>query len=401
MRKTHKLAILYPASVPWIARCLDGIRRYAREHANWNLISSPPTLPGAEESALTVRQMQGWKGDAMIVVTSDAQELRAARRMRIPVVNLAGGLRNSFGIPRVMVDHFQAGRMAANHLLDRGLRQLAFFGWSGVWYSELRRRGFFERALEAGVRSECFLRTAAEDSRLKWPERIAGPAKWLVSLPRPCGVFAVHDYRAQFLIEVCAEAGLRIPEDIALVGMDNDETICEHSLPTLTSISRNSERVGWEAMALLNRMLKGRPQNDDIFIEPDAVIARQSTDRQYCADPLVQSVLDFVRGNLKASVNIAVIAERFGVSKRTLEMRFKRSSGATPHHFITNLRVQFAQALLQMPQKRTIEQIARECGFGTPATVHAAFQRYVGKSPAVFRREHARKPSTGFKPQAI
>jgi LacI family transcriptional regulator len=333
--------------------------------------------------------MGGWKGDALIVATNDPKELRAAKNMRIPAVNLAGGQSNSSGIPRVTVNHFEAGRMAARHLLDRGLRNLAYFGWSDLWYSEQRRRGFFETAAKAGVKCNSFRRTALEESELKWPKRIAGPAKWISSLPRPCGIFAVHDYRAQFLIEVCAEIGLRIPEDIALIGMDNDEIICNHSIPTLSSVSRNSERVGWEAMSLLERMLRGNRKINDVLIDPDRVIARQSTDKQYCSDPLVQSAIDCVRENFAARINIATIAERLGVSKRTLETRFKSSAGTSPHHFITRLRIHYAQTLLQLPQKRTIEQIARECGFGTTTTVYTAFQRYVGKSPAAFRKTPA------------
>jgi LacI family transcriptional regulator len=198
----------------------------------------------------------------------------------------------------------------------------------------------------------------------------------------------VHDYRAQFLIEVCTEAGLRIPEDIAVIGMDNDETICEHSVPTITSISRNSARVGWEAMSLLDRMLHGERHLDDLLIEPDGVIARRSTDRQYCADELVQKALDLVRENLSTQINIAALAEHLGISKRTLETRFKKNSNTSPHEAITRLRLQHAKALLQMPQKRTIEQIASECGLGTPATFHAVFRRLEGKTPANFRREY-------------
>jgi len=175
MRKTYKLAILYPASVPWFAKCLDGIRHYAREHGEWCFICSPPTLSGAEESALTVRNMLGWKGDALMICSNEEKELRAARRMGIPVVNFGGGLRDSCGIPRVMVDHYQAGALAASHLLERGLRHLAFFGWSGLWYSEQRRQGFIDRAAREGVSCDSFLRTAGEDFRLKWPERVAGP----------------------------------------------------------------------------------------------------------------------------------------------------------------------------------------------------------------------------------
>jgi len=281
------------------------------------------------------------------------------------------------------------GQLAADHLLDRGLRHLAFFGWSDLWYSKQRQAGFCERAAGAGVKVDSFLQPAAgEKARMTWPKRIEGPARWLASLPCPCGVFAVQDYRAQFLVETCEEAGIRIPEDIALVGMDNDETICEHSVPTLTSVSRNSEQVGWEAMALLERLIQGaQTPADDLILDPDKIIARKSTDRQYCSDALVQKAVDLVRDNLCQQFNITDIAEQLGVSKRTLELRFQQSVKSSPHEFFTRLRVQRAQALLQMPQKRTVEQIALECGFGTPATVYAAFQRLLGDTPAGIRRK--------------
>ena len=332
--------------------------------------------------------MHGWKGDAIIIASNNLAELQHARRMGIPVVNLAGGLAKSHGIPRVRVNDQLAGRMAASHLLDRGLRHLAFFGWSDHWYSEQRRRGFSQRAAEAGARVDSFVVPVGEGEKLSWTKRIAGPAKWVASLPRPCGVFAVHDYRAQFLLEACNEADLRVPEDIALIGMDNEETICEHSDPPLSSVSRNSERLGWEVMLLLERLLRGEPAPaEDLLVDPDKVFARKSTDRQYCTDPLVQSAVDWVRDNLGQQVNIRDVAEQLGVSKRTLEMRFQQSTGHSPHEFFTRLRVQHAQALLQTPQRLTVEQIATKCGFGTPATVYAAFRRYLGDSPSTLRRK--------------
>ena len=394
MRKsaTPRVAIVYPASVPWIARCIDGVRRYAREQGDWRVFSSPPTLSGAEESALTLRSMRGWKGDAIIAASSDEDELRFARRLGIPVVNLAGGSAKSHGIPRVMVNHFNAGRLAADHLLSRGLRHLAFYGWKGLWYSEQRRLGFTERAMEAGAECECFLRAPRQDARLSWPKRISALASWLRSLARHTGVFAVHDYRAQLIVEACQEAELRIPEDIAVIGMDNDETICEHSVPSLTSVSRNSEQVGWEAGALLDRMMQGAPlPTTDLVLEPDGVVARQSTAMLYCTDPVLVRAIDYLKSRLNKRFNIDQVAEHSGVSKRTLEMRFRENLQASPHDFLTRLRVQHAQALAQMPRKRSVQQIALECGFVSVAAFHAAFRRLTGESPGSFRKRHSRK----------
>jgi LacI family transcriptional regulator len=395
MRKTvpKKVAILLPTSIPWIALCIDGIRRFAREHGGWHLFSSPPAVRGTGESALALRSMRGWKGDAIIVVSDSEDELRYARRIRIPVVNLGGGLARSFGVPRVMVNHYKAGRLAADHLLGRGLRHLAFFGWQDMWYSDQRQLGFSDRARDAGVECNVLLRASRDESNMDWVRRIAVVARWLASLPRPSGIFAVHDYRSQFLVEACQEAGLRIPADIAVLGMDNNEAVCEHSVPTLSSVSRNSQRVGWEAAALLDRLMRGDEHPiEELFLDPDGIVARQSTAMQYCGNPLVQSALDYMREHLREQFNISAVAEHTGASKRTLEMRFRESLGSSPHVLLTKLRVECAESLLSMPQKRTIEQIAAECGFGTATTFYAAFRRMTGQSPASFRRESSRFP---------
>src|SRR5579862_2095893 len=254
----RRVAIVYPSSVVWIGRCIDGIRRYAREVGHWHLLSSPPALRGVGGS-VSLTEMHGWNGDGVIALIDTEHELCAARAMGMPVVNLGSWLPKSFGIPRILVNHFKAGRMAADHLLSRGLRHLAFFGWKDAWYANQRRLGFVERAKEAGVECAVLLRNLHEESGKNWTERIAEPARWLVAMPRPCGVFAMHDFMAQLLMEACQQAKLRIPDDIVMMGMDNDQTICEHSVPTLTSISRNSPQVGWEAAALLDRIMNGEP----------------------------------------------------------------------------------------------------------------------------------------------
>jgi LacI family transcriptional regulator len=390
MRKTvpRKVAILCPTSIPWISLCIDGIRRFAREQGGWHLFSSPPTMHGTGESNLSIRSMRGWKGDAVVVLSSEEDELRYAHQIGLPVVNLGGGAAKSYGIPRVMVNHHKAGRMAADHLLGRGLRHLAFFGWQDLWYSEQRQMGFIGRAREAGVECEVLLRTSRNESSKNWPQRIASLTRWLVSLPRPVGIFAVQDYRAQFLMEACQEAGLRIPDDIAVVGMDNNEAVCDHLAPTLSSVSRNSQEVGWEAAALLDRILRGeKPPMDDVLIDPDGVIARQSTAMQYSESPVVQNALDYMREHLREQFNIAAVAEHSKASKRTLEMHFRESLGSSPHTFLTKLRVERAENLLGLPQKLSIGEIANQCGFGTATTFYAAFRRVTGQSPASFRRQ--------------
>jgi LacI family transcriptional regulator len=390
MRKSEsrKIALAYPVSVPWFARFVKGIRSYVKENArDWRLFSSPPSLHGTAESAMTIRSLQGWRGDGIILASNDEQELQLTREMDIPVINLAAGLADAHGIPRVMVNHFRAGQMAAEHLLGQGLGNFAFFGWEGVWYSDQRRLGFGSQVAQSGTTFSSFLQSPRVAASQNWTQGMADMTKWIESLPKPVGIFAVHDYRAQLLIEACQEAQLRIPDDVAVIGMDNDEVTCDYSVPTLTSVSRNSERVGWETSALLDRLMEGHPPpREDVLLEPDGVVARQSTDKLYSADPVVQRALDYMRENLAAQFNVVHLAGHAAVSKRTLEMRFREATGTSPHDYLVRLRMRHAQLLLAQPKKCTIEQIAFECGFGTLPTFYSAFRRATGKSPAAFRR---------------
>src|SRR5438105_506797 len=152
---SRRIAFITADNAPWISHCLSEIQTYAVERG-WTVFTGPPTIATAGEWALNLHSMRDWPGDGIIVATNDKSELRIARRMSIPVVNLAGGNAGCYGVPRVMVNHLKIGRIAAEHLLERGLRHLAYYGVGGRWFSAQRERGFAQRAAEAGVRVTVF-----------------------------------------------------------------------------------------------------------------------------------------------------------------------------------------------------------------------------------------------------
>ncbi len=384
-----RIAIIHPVSAPWVARIMDGIHQYAQEHGGWHIFLIPPSAYGAEKSIRSLRSMQGWRGDGMLVATNNPDDLRYAKRQGIPTVNLASGLQDRHGIPRVSVDNYAAGRLAAEHLLERGLTHLAFFGWSNLWYSELRCQGFRDRAAEAGLECNILLQPWDDDRELNWAQRMAIPAKWLATLPLPCGIFAAQDFKAQLLLDACSEAGLRVPDDIAIIGMDNNDTICEHSVPTLTSISRNSKRVGYEAATLLDRIIQRESGTDsEILIPPDHVVVRESSDMMYSSDPLVRAAIEYMRQHLRQTFNIEAVAEHLNVSKRKLERSFAQATDSSPHQYLTKLRIMHAQAIMKRNPKMAMESVGAECGFGSATTFHAAFQRITGMAPSAFRKHH-------------
>jgi LacI family transcriptional regulator len=335
--------------------------------------------------------MNGWRGDGILIAANEAAELRIAKQWGIPAVNLATGLKHLYGIPRVAVDNYAAGRMAAEHLLENGLTQLAFFGLKLLWYSEQRCRGFKDRADEAGVPCHVLIRPWSDDQELDWIRQITVLTGWLRSLPIPCGIFAAQDFKARLLLDACCETRLQVPDDIAIIGMDNNETLCEHSIPRLTSISRNSVRVGYEAAALLHRLIRGEPAaGQEILIPPDRIVARESSDMLYCADPLVRQAIEYMREHLRGSYNMETLAGILGVSKRKLERNFALAAGCAPHRYLTRLRIRHAQALMQMDPGKNMETVAAECGFGSSTTFSTAFQRTAGQKPSAYRAKMAR-----------
>lgn len=397
MRKPDpkRTTILCPAPIPTVARLLAGIRDYARSRPGWHLISSPPAVFRSHGAALDLQFVRSWRGDGILTSSINPEELRLIRKAGIPAVNLAGHLPENLGVPRVLVNDYQVGRMAAEHLLGLGLTSLAFLGQREPWFARQRLLGFRERAAEAGLDCEVLLQRIDGRTRQGWLKRVDEMAAWASSLPRPTGVFAVHDYRARLLLEACYLSGIKVPEELAVVGVDNDESICLHTAPTISSVSCNLEKVGWEAASLLDRLMGGaRVPKHDTFIEPERVVARQSTDRLFCDDPVAQRAMDFMQGHLGESFNMERLAEAIGVSKRTLETRFRGALKKTPHEFLNGLRVARAKALMRNAPERPLERIAEECGFGSTSAFYDVFRRHTGESPGGFRKGGRRAAQT-------
>lgn len=383
MKSSPKIAIIYPASVPWMGLFVDGIRRFAHQFGGWRLYTSPPGLASTGESSHSVKSLVGWKGDAGIAVVSSEEEAEVAKGLSVPVINISTWVKSTYGLPRVGVDNWMAGRLAADHLIEKGLTNLVYLGWRDVYYSEQRMLGFVDRARERGLTPEVRLDSPVDVGHSNWGERLGVLEQWLSGLSHPCGIFAVHDYRAQLLMEACDGAGLRVPHDVAVMGMDNDVITCEHSMPTLTSVSRNSDLIGWETASLIHRILSGEGGGDEeILVPSDGVVARQSTDMLYLSDQVVQIAASYMISHLRQSFNMEEVARHAGVSKRTLEMRFRSSTGKSPHQFLTEARIAHAQKLISRPDKKTLRSVASECGFSSYPAFFSAYQKVTGTQPS-------------------
>ena len=347
--RAKRVALAFPVSLSWAAAVADGVAEYARQQGGWDFTTSPPTLPQADEFALTVYSLKDWPGDGVIAVFGDAAECRVARRLKVPVVSLGGNLHDC-GLPQVRVDTYAVGRMAAEYLLAIGLRRLAYYGLRGHWYSQERQRGFLDRARKAGASCEVFEAPAFTDPRTSWQRRRTAVGQWLKKLVLPVGVLAVHDYRARVLVDECVRLGLDVPHNVAVLGVGNDLTACEFCQPSLSSVSPAPRQVGYEAAALLDRLMAGQPAPQrDLLIPPDGVVSRRSTDTMAVDDPNVSAAVHYMQDHLGEVFGIERVMKQVAVSRRRLHDQFQRLLNYTPYGYLCHLRVQRAKLLLAAP----------------------------------------------------
>lgn len=385
MIRRPKIAVALPDSKPWgITRFFNGVNEYARAH-QWLLTSCPVNLESADDFPLEWSRLKSWRVDGIILQANDPSTSRLLSQSGIPMVNIGEDLGPEDEIPRVAQNNPVVGRLAAEHLISLGLKNLAYHGVQGRWYSDERMQGFKQAAKAMGHKVNSFCLPHMTRDAL-WNERYGPIKSWLKTLPLPAGIFAVHDYRALIVLSACREAGLRVPEDIAVIGSDNDLMVCEFSTPTLTSVCVNAYRMGYEASRLLDQLMHRKaPVQELVLIDPSEVVARASTDVQHSDDPVVRQAMLYMRNHLSESFKMDNVAEAVGVSRRSLEMRFRADRNVSPGEFLMNLRLQKAKAILSANTRLSAEEIARVCGFGTGKNLRAAFARVLNASPNDFR----------------
>jgi len=319
-------------------------------------------------------------------VILNQDDIRAVRRLGIPAVNNASTLCDMAGIPRVRPDHYAMGRLAAEHLLERGLRRLAYYGLQGFWFSDLRRQGFVDRAEQAGATCDVLEEPQELGPGANWEKRTRLLDRWLRQLRPPVGLLAVQDYRARAVMEECDRLGLRIPHDVSVIGMENDPTLCEFCRPTLSSVSRNAWLLGFESAATLDRLMESVPAPEEVVIPPDGVVARQSTDTIAVEDPRLAAAVHFIHDHLGEAFGVDRVVEASGISRRQLENRFSRVLGCTPHEYLCQKRVEQAKRLLVAPGRIKFQAVVKACGFASVDRMRLIFQRVTGMTPLEYRQ---------------
>jgi LacI family transcriptional regulator len=362
-----------------------GIGRYAAERG-WQLtVNDGCMLP------------VGWSGDGVLTMLNKrADFIRYVRRMRLPCVDF-GAFRAEIPLARVCGDHRLIGSVAADHLLERGFARAAYFATEHQRVSELRGAGFSER-FKTG--------TGNDVRQLVWElhpgsksDDWKGLNGWLKrevkELPKPVAIFCYCDYDAAKVEAVCLEAGIHVPNDVAILGVDNDSLVCENIRVPLSSVRHDRIRIGYEGSELLDRLMRGgQAPAAPVLIPPCGVELRASTDAFASSDPLVRAVLTFFRDNLGRSIGVDDAAAAAGLPRHQLERHFTRVRGEPIHATLMRLRVFEVRRLLALTDM-PVKEIAIRTGFCHAQHLCNAFKRFEGRGPQAYRLGERRTSGRG------
>lgn len=357
---------------------LRGVCRYNSLHRRWriDLSSRDAALPR----------------DADGIVMRDPRGSPALLNRGIPIIFVSSLHKNIRRSHRIVPDDQAIGRMAATHLLERGLRHFAFVGYDGMYWSRQRQESFSQALAASGC--ACTVFEQARDLRLRvWHKEMKVLADWLKTLGRPAGLMACNDDRARQVVDACAMAGLCVPQEVAVLGVDNDELVCDLSNPPISSVSLGLEDAGYRAAMLLDELMAAGKEREtrppsQILVSPIAIVARQSTDITAVEDPCVMHALRFIRENGCRPIQVDDVVQRVAISRRNLFDRFRRAVGCTVHQYIKKTRAARIEELL-LNTSHSVGEIAQKLGFTDSDHIALYFRSVKGMSPTAFRARYA------------
>jgi len=383
-KRIRHVALLIETSREYGRGLVRGVTQYHRERGNWSIYFKPQGLGDAPPAWL-----KSWKGDGILARINDRRMADHVLGTGLPVVDLRGAL-GDLDVPLLGVDNRAVAKMAFQHLLDCGLRNFAFCGVPpGRNRYDDERCDFFRQQVEAtGFHCDVFSRWRGWGNWERGQQQIQ---RWLTGLPKPVGVMTCHDDRGQQVLDACRRAGLHVPDQVAVISVDNDAYLCNLTIPPMTSVDVNPERNGYEAAALLDRLMSGRkPPKRPAYFEPRGIATRQSTDIVAVNDPHVARVVRYIRDHGCEGISVEQALSQADVSRSTLTRSFKRLLGRTPKAELTRVQLDRAKQLL-LETDLPMTDIATRCGFNEAKYFITVFHKSVGVTPLTFRRTSAKR----------
>jgi LacI family transcriptional regulator len=381
MSHDRHVALLIETSRSYGRGLLRGIIRYQREHGPWSIYFEPRGLDDTAPAWL-----KSWHGDGILARINDRRTAEMIRRSGIPAVDLRFAV-PKLGLPAVGIDNATVVRRALDHFLDRGFTRFAFcsyprgsFRWMDV------RADLFQQLVESyGFGCELFTGKARRGQQLSWERDQQQLTRWVKRLAKPIAVMACNDDRGLQLLDACRRAAVRVPDDVSVLGVDNDEFMCGLATPPLSSIDINLEGIGYRAAELLDNLMRGRrPPAEPVLLPAGDVISRQSTDALAIDDPELSAAIRYLREHACQRIRMRDVTAATGMERRTLERRMKAVFGRSPKEELLRIQIDEAKRLLLSTQL-SIKAIAVRTGFHNSRYFSKVFRNRVGLAPGQFK----------------
>lgn len=388
MASIPHIALLVETSREYARGLLRGIAQYHNEHGPWSIYLSPHGLDEPPPAWL-----KDWRGDGILCRINSKRMAKAVLATKIPCVDLRGAIPNA-GLPFVGLDNRPIAKLAYDHLVQCGLRNFAFCGGPPGENppQDFRREYFVEVVRSGGQKCEVFLGQTPRGPKYSWEREQERIANWIKQLRKPVGVMSSNDDRGHQVLDACRRAGVSVPDEVAVIGVDNDANLCNLCTPPLSSIDTNSSRVGYEAAALLMRLINGeRPSREPVLLRlPRGLVRRQSTDVLAVDDPDVIKALRYIREHACDGIRVSDVIAQTNHSPSTLERRLKALLGRSVKGEIIRVRLERVKLLLQESNLK-IGQIAERTGFSEAKYLCQVFRGSEGMTPTSYRK-HFREP---------
>jgi LacI family transcriptional regulator len=388
-RSRRQVALLVETSRAYGRGVLRGISRYVRQNPSWSVRLQDRGLNDPLPNWLSDGRLDG------VIARIETPELaRTLRQARLPVVNLSA-FEPDNRFPLIDTDDIRVAEAAYDHFAERGFRSLAFCGYTGARWSDTRRARFLAKARQSGITCHEF-RSSLRPDRSHQRETLALEARglaqepqlidWLRSLPATTGIFAANDLRGRQLLDLCHELGLSVPDHLAVLGVDNDELLCELTDPPLSSIEPDCERIGWKAAETLDRLMsRHAPNPGRQLFPPVGISTRKSTDVLAIAEPLIAQAIGFIREHACDGIGVPDVLRQVPVSRSALERGFRRHLDRPPKAEILRIQLNRAMELLRTTDL-PLPEISRLCGFRHPEYFNTLFREKLGLPPGQYRR---------------
>ena len=302
MQKIPKVILLIESSRRCGRQLLRGVARYSRSHGPWMFYRRPPSYMDASTSRIAFSRLKEWGANG--IITRDSEKIDEIIAMGLPTIVARATKEPIPGLSNIVSDSATTAKMAAEHLLERGFKHFAYCGFDDMPWSRERGKSFGKRIAEAGFETH-YYKCPRSRAKRSWENEQIVMADWLGSLPKPVGLMACADDRSEYVVEACKIAGLRVPDEVSIIGVDNDDIACDLAYLPLSSVSLNFERAGYEAAELLDKLMSGETTtNQTIIVRPTHIVTRQSTDIMAVEDSEVAEAVRFIREHASRGVTV-------------------------------------------------------------------------------------------------